>query len=111
MEQRRARRFQLHLPVSIVRCGAESMTSPAVTTNISSSGVLLVSEIAPHIGTAFEFVITLNHDGPQAVDMRCLGTVLRVERTTDSQLLTYRIAATIVRYEFLALQAASASVP
>ncbi len=105
MEQRRTRRFQLCLPVSIVRCGAESLTSPAVTTNISSSGVLLVSGIAPHIGTTVEFVITLNHDGPHAVDMRCIGTVVRVETTTDSQQLKHRIAATIGRYEFPALQA------
>lgn len=110
MEQRGTPRFQLHLPVSIVRCGAESLTWPAVTTNISSSGVLLVSEIAPHIGTTIEFVITLNHDGSRAVDMRCLGTVLRVERTTDPQQLTYSIAATIRRHEFPAVQAASASV-
>jgi|SRR5579863_9902034 len=105
MEQRRTRRFKLQLPLSITRAGAERVTLSGLTRNISSSGVLFTTEREPDLGGPIEYVITLNHDGPQSVNLRCIGKVLRTERTdstTESGAWpAYQIAATLERYEFV----------
>src|SRR5579872_5359773 len=105
MEQRRTRRFKLQLPLSITRAGAERVTQSGLTRNISSSGVLFTTEREPDLGGPIEYIITLNHDGPQSVNLRCIGKVLRAERmdapvdiATPS---AYQIAATLERYEFV----------
>ena len=104
MEQRRTRRFKLHLPLALTRAGAERMTIPGFTQNISSSVVLFTSEREPDLGTPIEYVITLNHDGPQAVNLRCVGKVLRaalLKEAIEEQPPAYQIAATLERYEFV----------
>lgn len=102
MEQRRTRRFKLQLPLSIVRSGAERFVTNGQTQNISSCGVLFISEREPDLGGPIEYVITLNHEGAQAVSLRCMGKVLRSEPSYfpgDSN--GYRVAATLERYEFV----------
>jgi len=104
MEQRRTRRFQLELPLSIIRAGAERVTLSGVTKNISSCGVLFTTVKEPDLGGPIEYVITLNHDGPQPVNLRCVGKVLRAERTAVAPEMgpkAYQIAATLERYEFV----------
>jgi len=105
MEQRRTRRFKLQLPLSITRAGAERITVSGFTRNISSTGVLFMTEREPDLGGPIEYIITLNHDGPQSVNLRCIGKVLRSERTdsmTESgSLPAFQIAATLERYEFV----------
>jgi len=104
MEQRRTRRFKLELPLSITRSGAERVSLTGVTKNISSCGVLFTTGKEPDLGGPIEYIITLNHDGPQAVNLRCVGKVLRSERTgpqNDEGVRPYQIAATLERYEFL----------
>ena len=104
MEQRRTRRFQLQLPLSITRAGAESVTLPGVTRNISSSGVLFTTEREPDLGGPIEYVIVLNRDGPQSVSLRCMGKVLRADPigiSPDNDGNNYQIAATLERYEFV----------
>jgi len=103
MEQRRTRRFQLQLPLSITRSGAERVTLPGFTRNISSSGVLFTTQREPDLGVPIEYVIVLNRDGPQAVSLRCLGKVLRADRvgTSPDDGVSFQIAATLERYEFL----------
>ena len=104
MEQRRTRRFKLQLPLAITRAGAERVTVPGFTQNISSSGVLFTSEREPDLGTPIEYIITLNHDGPQAVNLRCVGKVLRsalVKEAVEEHPPAYQIAATLERYEFV----------
>jgi hypothetical protein len=79
------------------------MTIPGFTQNISSSGVLFTSEREPDLGTPIEYVITLN-DGPQAVNLRCVGKVLRaalLKEAIEEQPPAYQIAATLERYEFV----------
>src|SRR5579884_3993107 len=80
MEQRRTRRFQLELPLSITRAGAERVALSGLTKNISSTGVLFTSASAPDLGGPIEYVITLHETGPQPVSLRCVGKVLRSER-------------------------------
>jgi hypothetical protein len=97
MEQRRTRRFKLQLPLSITRSGADRVTFVGFTRNISSSGVLFTTEREPDLGGPIEYIITLNHEGPQTVNLRCIGKVLRSERMDT----TFQIAATLERYEFV----------
>ncbi len=107
MDQRRTRRFKLQLPLSITRSGAERVTFAGITKNISSSGVLFTLEREPDLGSAIEYVITLNHDGPQAVNLRCMGKVLRAEKVREAVFEhppAYQIAATLERYEFVRAQ-------
>jgi hypothetical protein len=102
MEQRRTRRFQLELPLSITRAGAEPVAVPGFTKNISSTGVLFTSGAAPDLGGPIEYIITLNHEGPQPVNLRCVGKVLRSERTHSGEdRRAYQVAATLERYEFI----------
>ncbi len=104
MEQRRTRRFQLELPLSIVRAGAERITLAGWTKNISSCGVLFTTGKEPDLGGPIEYIITLNHEGPQPVNLRCVGKVLRAERThvsADQGSKGFQIAATLERYEFV----------
>ena len=102
MEQRRTRRFKLHLPLSITRSGAERMTLAGYTRNISSSGVLFTTEGEPEFNGPIEYVITLNHEGSQAVNLRCIGKVIRAERLDAGEPVhAYQVAATLERYEFI----------
>jgi PilZ domain len=103
MEQRRTRRFQLELPLSITRAGAAPVAVPGFTKNISSTGVLFTSGAAPDLGGPIEYVITLNHEGPQPVNLRCVGKVVRSERaySNGDDRRDYEVAATLERYEFV----------
>src|SRR5580692_11089552 len=100
MEQRRTRRFKLQLPIT--RSGAERVALLGLTKNISSTGVLFILEREPDLGGPIEYVITLNHEGPQPVTLRCMGKVLRAEPTIpNGHSVSFQIAATLERYEFL----------
>src|SRR4051794_13216933 len=102
MEQRRTRRFKLQLPLSITRYGAASVFTAGLTENISSSGVLFTSESEPDLGGSIEYIITLNGEGPQSVNLRCMGKVLRSDRLPpDAPVPAYQVAATLERYEFV----------
>jgi PilZ domain-containing protein len=103
MEQRRTRRFQLQLPLSITRSGAERVAVAGYTKNISSNGVLFTSGTSPDLGGPIEYVITLSHEGPQPVSLRCVGKVVRSERTLTigEERRSYEVAATLERYEFV----------
>lgn len=103
MEQRRTRRFKLQLPLSVTRSGAERMALAGYTRNISSNGVLFTTEREPDMAGPIEYVITLNHDGPQAVNLRCIGKVIRAERldAPAEAIPAYQVAATLERYEFI----------
>ena len=101
MEQRRTRRFQLALPLAITRTGAERVAFAGQTKNISSSGVLFTAGAEADLGGPIEYVIKLNDDGPQPVNIRCIGKVLRSERVNGAIERGYQIAATLERYEFV----------
>jgi hypothetical protein len=103
MEQRRTRRFKLQLPLSITRSGSERVTVSGQTRNISSSGVLFTSEREPDLGGPIEYLIILNHEGPQPVTLRCMGKVLRAEpmMASSGPSASFQVAATLERYEFL----------
>jgi hypothetical protein len=91
------------LPLSITRSGAERITVGGFTQNISSTGVLFTTEKEPDLGGPIEYIITLNREGPQAVNLRCIGKVLRAEPTDAGiePVPAFQIAATLERYEFV----------
>ena len=104
MEQRRTRRFQLQLPLSITRSGAARVELAGCTRNISSSGVLFTTEREPELGGPIEYVITLTRDEVQVVNLRCMGKIVRADRVDlgrDEAFPAYRVAATLERYEFV----------
>ena len=104
MEQRRTRRFQLELPLSIIRSGATRVDVAGCTNNISSGGVLFSTEAEPDFAGPIEYVITLTRDGQQVVSLRCMGRIVRADREEpglDETPPAYRIAATLERYEFV----------
>ena len=104
MEQRRTQRFRLQLPLALTRSGAGRVAFTGFTQNISSGGVLFTTGAEPDLGGSIEYVITLNHDGPQAVNLRCMGKVVRTQRlapSTERDLPAYQVAATLERYEFV----------
>jgi hypothetical protein len=100
VEQRRSRRFALQLPVSITRNGTERIQQIGLTKNISSGGVLFTASRGPDIGVSIEYIISLSGSSDQKVNLRCIGKVLRSNRSngTDD---SYDIAATLERYEFM----------
>jgi hypothetical protein len=104
MEQRRTRRFQLQLPLSITRSGAVRVELAGRTRNISSSGVLFTTEREPDFGGPIEYVITLTRSDAQMVNLRCMGKIVRadgVEPGREEASPAYRVAATLERYEFV----------
>jgi hypothetical protein len=104
MEQRRTRRFKMQLPLSITRSGPDRVALAGFTKNISSSGVLFTTEREPDLGGPIEYIITLNREGPQAVNLRCIGKILRadpIQTGSDQSSLAFQIAATLERYEFV----------
>jgi len=103
MEQRRTRRFTLQLPLAITRSGSERVAFTGRTKNISSTGVLFTTESEPDVTGAIEYIITLNNDGQQPVNLRCIGKIVRLERgdAPFEPALPFQVAATLERYEFV----------
>jgi hypothetical protein len=64
-----------------------------------------MTEREPDLGGPIEYVITLNQDGTQPVNLRCIGKVLRSERmhfpADAAPTGGFQIAATLERYEFV----------
>jgi hypothetical protein len=79
------------------------MALAGFTRNISSSGVLFTTEREPDLTGPIEYIIRLNSDGIQQVNLRCIGKVLRAERVSNGvePMLGYQVAATLERYEFI----------
>jgi hypothetical protein len=94
LEQRKSRRFDLKLPIEVLRNGSAPLFESGETKNLSSSGVLFSSNAAVHPGDVLDYVIVFpNSTSNTAVRLRCKGKVVR--RTPESEL-----AATLERWEF-----------
>ena len=96
IEQRKAKRFELKLPLELVRAGTVPVGKIGETRNMSSSGVLFSADAQIEIGDPIEYLITLPTTSPtsQEVRLRCMGKVIRQEDQTTA-------AATLERYEFV----------
>ncbi len=100
MEHRRTRRFTLQLPLSVTPAGGPRVSFSGVTQNISSGGVLFTADRQADPGSPIEYVVTLNANAPEPVNLRCVGKVVRAE-PAPGEAPVYQIAATLERYEFL----------
>ena len=103
IEQRRAKRFELELPLEIVRAGSERVSEVGTTRNISSGGVLFVSTKGLEIGGPVEYVVTLTSGTGGIVNLRCMGKVLRLQKKADDDSAdpSVAVAISLERYEFL----------
>jgi hypothetical protein len=97
MEQRKAQRFELKLPLELIRKGSQPLSEYGETRNLSSVGVLFEAGAALRIGEPVEYMITLPgtpENGDNKVRLHCLGKVVRFSQQTG-------VAATLERYEFV----------
>ena len=96
IEQRKSKRFELKLPMELVRAGANPVGKTGETHNMSSSGVLFTADAPVAVGDPIEYMITLpatSANSPE-VRLRCMGKVIRQETQGTA-------AATLERYEFV----------
>jgi hypothetical protein len=105
-EQRRTQRFELRLPIELIRTGSAALGHLSETRNLSSSGVLFTSEAQLPVGEPIEYTITLpTGKDARGTKLRCIGTVIRMEsrggRTIPESAESFSIAATLERYEFV----------
>jgi hypothetical protein len=105
VEQRKAKRFDLRLPVEVVRKSFQPVSSIGETKNLSAGGVLFSATVEMEVGEPLEYIITFpSHSiNGGSVNLRCLGKVVRLDRSGSggngaSSLL---VGATLERYEFL----------
>jgi hypothetical protein len=96
MEQRKAQRFELKLPLELIRKGSQPLSEYGETRNLSSVGVLFEAGAALRIGEPVEYMITLPGapENGEKVRLHCLGKVVRFSPETG-------VAATLERYEFV----------
>jgi hypothetical protein len=102
MNQRNAVSFRLTLPLLITRIGAEPVLLRGQTINVSSGAghfTIFTAEPALEPESRIHFVISLPVDGPEAVNLHCMGRVLRLEPSSHSS-GGYDIETTLERYEF-----------
>jgi hypothetical protein len=80
------------------------MSGSGETRNLSSGGVLFSADTKIDIGEPIEYVITLNGNNGDSVDLHCLGKVMRLGDPVpalEDAAKPYQIAATLERYEFV----------
>ena|SRR5947208_1753814 len=96
-EQRKSKRFELKLPVELVKTGSKPIAGNGETRNLSSGGVLFVSETLVDVGAPIEYIISLPSSSGRVGDvrLRCMGKVLRREIAESA------VAVTLERYEFV----------
>ncbi len=101
-EQRKSKRFELKLPIELIRNGSQPINKSGETKNLSSAGVLFTSETPIEVGSSIEYLITLpNFAGSkQEVRLRCMGKVIRLDKKAGDQPEPL-LAATLERYEFV----------
>jgi len=104
IDHRKAKRFDLRLPVEVVRKSFQPVSSIGETRNLSAGGVLFSATVEMQIGEPLEYVITFpSHsiDGGN-VNLRCLGKVVRLDREKfgGNGGSTIIVGATLERYEF-----------
>jgi hypothetical protein len=102
IEQRRTKRFEMELPVEIIRTGTVRISAVGTTRNISSGGILFVGEKEMEVGGPVEYVVTLTSGHNGAVNLRCMGKVLRQQRRVaeESEESSVVVAVSLERYEF-----------
>ena len=93
-DQRRNQRFNLRLPVQLIRSGSRPLGGAGETRNVSSCGVLFSGAAEVTVGQPIEYQITLPGGNLSTeVQLRCVGKVVRRDQNS--------LAVTMDRYEFV----------
>jgi PilZ domain len=101
LEQRRAQRYRLQLPLRIVQLGDQRVDREERTRDISSGGVCFLSPMEVEVGGRIEYLITLSGSNPP-VRIRCLGKVLRSRHpVVPNDKRVFEVAVTMDRYQFV----------
>jgi hypothetical protein len=94
MEQRKSYRFELRLPVQLVRHNHTLLSEQGETKNVSSSGVLCRFGTNFNIGDRIEYLITLSPPASfVTVRIRCRGRIVRLTNGPE-------VAVTVERHQF-----------
>ena len=100
-EKRAARRFALHVPVSVSPEDADNHAEVAQIRDVSARGICFFLDSAVSPGAPIGFTLTLPPEITltESIRVQCKGRVVRVEdRSSDGKLA---VAAVIEQYEFL----------
>jgi len=100
-EKRAARRFALHIPVTVDQGGETTQGEVAQIRDVSARGICLYLGSAVAQGSPIEFTMTLPPEITltESIRVQCKGHVVRVENPGESGRLA--VAALIEEYEFL----------
>jgi hypothetical protein len=101
-EKRAIRRFTLQLPVTVTAKSGERLEATAESRDVSSHGICFYCDAALEPESTIEFTLTLPAEitMTEALQVRCTGTVVRVENRSDQG--KFAVAAVISNYEFVA---------
>ncbi|MFN0102633.1 MAG: PilZ domain-containing protein [Bryobacteraceae bacterium] len=105
-EQRKNQRFELKLPIELLKAGGEGVPQIGETRNLSSGGVLFTSDGKLQKGDSIEYLVTLPTQGTQNdLRLRCMGKVVRVDERyrpeSGASRYPFSIAVTLERHEFV----------
>lgn len=110
-ERRRARRFDLSLPVTLLALQEKSGDQQAVRTkDISSTGMFIEFDEDVQIGSKIELIVDLPQEITQAgtVRLSCTGRVVRIDRAKPAR---PGVAVSIERYQFMRLSDVPGTLP
>lgn len=99
-EKRGARRFPLHLPVT-VNHGESNATDVGQVRDVSARGICFYLQTSVTQGSPIGFTLTLPPEITltESIRVRCKGRVVRVDQSRENSDLA--VAAVIEEYEFL----------
>ena len=102
-DQRRSKRFDLKLPVEVIRPHHSPAHLVGETCNISSNGVLFKTDHPIDLGESLEYYVTLpTAPSPtERLRLRCVGKVVRVLPDSAEPVSDHTLAVTMERYEFM----------
>jgi PilZ domain len=100
-EKRAARRFALHVPVTVEHGENAAESQVAQIRDVSARGICFYLESAIAQGSPIEFTLTLPPEITltESIRVQCKGRVVRVEDATGDGKVA--VAAVIEEYEFL----------
>jgi hypothetical protein len=100
-DRRVARRFALHIPLTITAIGGVPSRRAGRSHDISTRGILFHTDGEIPLGTLLELVMVLPQEitGSDSIHVRCLGHVVRVAREPDGSSMA--IAVSIEGQEYL----------
>jgi hypothetical protein len=100
-EKRTARRFALHVPVTVDHGDNSNHNEVAQLRDVSARGICFYLESAVEQGAPIGFTLTLPPEITltESIRVQCKGRVVRVENGRDDGKLA--VAAVIEEYEFL----------